>query len=134
MDQAQSKTQAQAQAQAAEQAVKDRFDAYERALNSNDVPALIDFFWDDPQSIRLGPDGGAYGFAEIAAFRKGRAVEDIQRDLTKVAFTVLSPDIVVATAEYKRHRSGRLGGQSQVWLQRDGVWRIINAHVSLRPA
>lgn len=113
-------------------AVRARFDAYETALTSNDVAALIDFFWDDPQAVRLGPDGGAYGYDEIAGFRKGRDASDIDRDLLRVAINILADDIAVANAEYKRKKSGRLGAQSQVWQNRDGVWRIISAHVSLR--
>ncbi|MGB0682202.1 MAG: AtzH-like domain-containing protein [Magnetovibrionaceae bacterium] len=115
------------------QEVQSCFNAYEIALNANNVDALIGFFWDDPASIRLGPDGGAYGYDEIAAFRRGRNVEDIERDLTRVELTVLAADIVVATAEYQRKNSGRLGAQSQVWQKRGDTWRIISAHVSLRP-
>lgn len=108
------------------------FEAYEKALTSNDVDALINFFWDDPKSIRLGPDGGAYGYDEIAGFRKGRAADDVDRDLLRVEINVLASDIGVTTAEYKRKKSGRLGAQSQVWQKRGEDWRIISAHVSLR--
>ncbi len=113
--------------------VRDRFMAYETALTGNDVDALIDFFWNDPKAVRLGPDGGAYGYDEIAGFRKGRDASDVDRDLLRVEINVLGDDIAVANAEYKRKKSGRLGAQSQVWQKRDGTWRIISAHVSLRP-
>ena len=112
--------------------VRARFDAYEAALTSNDVAALIDFFWDDPNAVRLGPDGGAYGYDEIAGFRKGRDASDIDRDLLRVEINVLADDIAIANAEYKRKKSGRLGAQSQGWQRRGDVWRIISAHVSLR--
>lgn len=108
------------------------FKAYENALTTNNVDVLIDFFWDDPKSIRLGPDGGAYGYNEIAGYRKGRAADDVDRDLLRVEINVLAPGIGVATAEYKRKKSGREGAQSQVWQKRGDDWRIISAHVSLR--
>lgn len=113
--------------------IRVEFEAYEKALTSNDVDALIDFFWNDPNSIRLGPDGGAYGYDEIAGFRKGRSADDVDRDLLRVEINVLAPDIGVTTAEYQRKKSGRKGAQSQVWQKRDDDWRIISAHVSLRP-
>ncbi len=117
--------------EAVEGEVRPRFDAYEKALTGNDVDALLDFFWDDPRSVRLTAEGGAYGYDEIAAFRKGRSAEDLARTLLRTDFNVLSETIVVANAEYKRTRSGRRGAQSQVWVKRGDTWRIIAAHVSL---
>tara|TARA_R110000787_G_scaffold263946_2_gene369898 strand:- start:2483 stop:2908 length:426 start_codon:yes stop_codon:yes gene_type:complete len=113
--------------------VRTAFDAYEKALTGNDVEALINFFWDDPRSVRLGPDGGAYGYDQIKSFRKARSPDDLDRDLLRVEINVLADDIAVANAEYQRKASGRKGAQSQVWQKRGNDWRIISAHVSLRP-
>ena len=118
--------------QRVEAEIRARFDAYETALVTNDVESLIAFFWDDPRAVRLGPDGGSYGFDEIAGFRKARSPDDLARTLTKVDIHALSPEIGVANAEYQRTVSGRKGAQTQVWTKRDGIWRIISAHVSLR--
>ena len=76
-------------------------------------------------------EGGLYGIEAIAAFRKGRDVSDIARDLTRVDIVALDPDVAVATAEYRRTGSGRRGAQSQVWVRRPEGWRIASAHVSL---
>ena len=111
--------------------VRAAFEAYEAALRANDVPALADFFWNDPQTIRIGPEGGRYGHDEITAFRKARDVSDIARELFETRILPLSSDVAVATTEYRRTGSGRRGAQSQVWVRRPEGWRIASAHVSL---
>jgi ketosteroid isomerase-like protein len=118
-------------ASAVEAEVRAAFDAYERALNENDVETLTSLFWQDPRVTRLTADGGAYGVDAIAAFRRGRDVSDIRRELLRVEIVALSPDVAVATAEYRRLGSGRRGGQSQTWLRTPEGWRIASAHVSL---
>jgi ketosteroid isomerase-like protein len=114
-----------------ESEIRQAFDAYELALTTNDVAAVIDLFWNDHNTVRLGPDGGLYGFEEISNFRKGRPADDLDRHLTKVQIYALTESIGIANAEYRRKKSGRRGAQSHVWLKRDGTWRIISAHVSL---
>lgn len=111
--------------------IRTAFDAYEAALRGNDVDALIGFFWDDPRAVRLMTEGGLYGIAEIADFRRARSTEDLERELKRVDIVALSADVGVATAEYRRTGSGRLGTQSQVWVRRPEGWRIASAHVSL---
>lgn len=111
--------------------IRAEFEAYEAALGVNDVAALSAFFWDNSGAIRLGPGGGLYGHAQITGFRKARDVSDIARDLSEVRVTVLTPDIGVATCEYRRSGSGRTGAQSQVWVRKPEGWRIVSAHVSL---
>ena len=111
--------------------IRAQFDAYEAALRSNDIAALTGFFWNDPRAVRLGPDGGLYGHQEIAAFRRARDVSDVERVLSQVRIVALSPDLGVATCEYRRVGSGRRGAQSQVWMRRPEGWRIVSAQVSL---
>jgi ketosteroid isomerase-like protein len=111
--------------------IRAEFDAYEAALQANDVAALVGFFWRDPQAVRLAGEGGLYGYEAIAAFRRGRETGDIERALTRVDVVALGRDIGVATAEYRRLKSGRRGAQSQVWMRRAEGWRIVSAHVSL---
>ncbi len=111
--------------------IRAAFDAYEAALAANDVAALSGFFWEDPRAVRLGPGGGLYGHTAIAAFRRGRDVTDIAREIAEVRVVVLAPDIGVATCEYRRKVSGRRGAQSQVWQRLPEGWRIVSAHVSL---
>lgn len=107
------------------------FEAYEAALLANDVAALSSFFWRDPKAIRLGADGGLYGWEAIAGFRRGRDVSDVVRDLERVEIHAFGPDVGVATAEYRRRGSGRTGAQSQTWARLPEGWRIVSAHVSL---
>lgn len=115
-----------------ESKIRAEFDRYEAALAGNDVAALIGFFRQDETAIRMMTEGGLYGISEIAAFRKGRDTTDMARVLTRVEIRVLTPDVAVACAEYRRTGSGRQGSQSQVWQKgADGRWRIAAAHVSL---
>ena len=111
--------------------IRAAFEAYEAALQANDVPALIAFFWQDARAVRMTTDGGLYGIEAITAFRRGRDAEDIARELLRVEIVALSPDIGLAVAEYRRLGSGRRGAQSQVWTRRLEGWRIAAAHVSL---
>lgn len=113
--------------------IRTAFDAYEAALQANDVATLSAFFWEDPRAVRMTTEGGIYGHAAIGAFRRGRDVTDLARDLTRVEVLVLGADTGVATAEYRRRGSGRRGTQSQVWIRRPEGWRIAAAHVSLGP-
>lgn len=57
--------------------------------------------------MRMMTSGGLYGIDEIEAFRKGRDVTGTERDLTRVTILALTPEVAVATAEYRRHASGR---------------------------
>ena len=116
---------------AVEAEVRAVFDGYEAALAANDVAALTGYFWDSPRAMRMMTSGGLYGIDEIEAFRKGRDVTGTERDLTRVTILALTPDVAVATAEYRRHASGREGSQTQVWHRRPEGWRIASAHVSL---
>lgn len=111
--------------------IRAEFDAYETALQANDVSALAGFFWQDPRAVRLSGGGGLYGYEEIAAFRRARDVSDVARELLRVDVLALAADLGVATAEYRRIGSGRRGAQSQVWMRRPEGWRIVSAHVSL---
>jgi ketosteroid isomerase-like protein len=111
--------------------IRAEFDAYEAALQANDVAALSGFFWQDPRAVRLSGDGALYGYDEIAAFRRGRDTSDVARELLRIDVVALAADLGVATAEYRRLGSGRRGAQSQVWMRRPEGWRIVSAHVSL---
>lgn len=110
--------------------IRAAFEAYEAALGANDVEALASAFWEDPQVVRLGPDGGLYGHDRISAFRKGRDTGDLTREISEVRIMAFGPDWGVATCEYRRSGSGRRGAQSQVWMRRPEGWRIVSAHVS----
>ncbi|MEO1089177.1 MAG: oxalurate catabolism protein HpxZ [Pseudomonadota bacterium] len=114
--------------------VRAAFDAYEAALVGNDVATLDGLFWNDPRTTRFGVEEALYGHAAIAAFRRERAVGDIDREVTRVAITAFGRDAAIAFSEYRRKGSGRMGKQSQTWIRMADGWRIVGAHVSLQPA
>ncbi len=105
--------------------------AYEAALNSNDLDALDAFFWDAPQTVRLGVSENLYGFEAIAAFRKGRVGGSPPRTRTRTEILALGRDVAVAHVEFLREDSGRRGRQSQTWIRTDAGWKVASAHVSL---
>jgi hypothetical protein len=114
-------------------AVRSAFDAYETALMANDTAMLDALFWDHPAVIRYGVAEVLKGKAAISAFRRDRALADLDRNLTDVVITTYGDDLATAFCEYRRTGSGRWGRQSQIWLRTSEGWRIAAAHVSLEP-
>jgi hypothetical protein len=105
-------------------------DAYEAALMDNDLDALDAFFWNAPQTVRLGVAENLYGFAEIAAFRVGRAGGSPKRVRLRTEVTTFDNDFAIANVEFQRD-NGRLGRQSQTWIRTPEGWKVCSAHVSL---
>jgi hypothetical protein len=103
---------------------------YERALAANDVPALDEFFWRDPRALRYSIAGTQHGHAEIAASRRTRSSKDLERTLLATRITTFGRDFAIASTEFRRTESGRLGRQSQTWARFPEGWRIVTAHVS----
>jgi hypothetical protein len=112
--------------------LKAAFDAYERALIGNDIPALNRMFWDSPTTLRYGTrqDERLDGYAEIAEFRIRRGAVDQRRTLRNVRITTFGRDFGVANAEYVPFASDKIGRQSQTWVRTDDGWKIVAAHVS----
>lgn len=110
------------------------FDRYEKALMENDIAALDELFLKSPRTVRYGPAENLYGFEEIAAYRVGRNVTNIERKLIRVAITTYGRNMAVANCEYERLSDGRRGRQSQTWLRFPEGWRVVSAHVSLLPS
>ena len=59
--------------------VEAAFDCYEAALTGNDVDILDELFWHAPETVRYGASENLYGYDEIAAFRAGRSLKDLDR-------------------------------------------------------
>jgi len=108
-------------------------DAYETALMDNDLDALDGFFWDSPQTVRLGVAENLYGIAAIAAFRAGRAGGSPKRTRLRTEITTFDKDFAVANVEFVRE-GGRPGRQSQTWIRTPDGWKVCSAHVSLLQA
>lgn len=106
------------------------FERYERALMDNDVPALVELFWDSPLTLRYGLAENLYGIDEIARFRQARRVGDNRRELLRTIITTYGRDYATADTEFRRLATGRRGRQSQTWVRMPEGWRIVAAHVS----
>ncbi|MET3665074.1 oxalurate catabolism protein HpxZ [Caulobacter sp. 1776] len=106
-------------------------DAYETALMTNDVEALDGAFWNSPHTVRLGVAENLWGFAEIAAFRLGRAGGSPPRTRLRTEITTFGTDFAIANVEFRRDDSGKIGRQSQTWIRVEDGWKVASAHVSL---
>jgi hypothetical protein len=108
------------------------FDAYEKALVSNDVAALDALFRDDPRTIRYGATENLYGYAEIMAFRAARSPVGLGRTISKTVITTFGREFAVAATLYQRpSAAGKIGRQMQTWVKFSEGWRVVAAHVSL---
>lgn len=109
------------------------FERYETALVSNDVPTLMELFWDSPHTLRYGVTENLYGHSEISAFRTGRSPSGLARSVLKTTITSYGTDFATANIEFQRAGSTALGRQSQTWARMPEGWRVVAAHVSLLP-
>jgi len=108
------------------------FNAYEKALVTNDVAALDGFFHDDPRTIRYGGAENLYGYAAIKAFRAGRSPAGLARTLSKTVITSYGRDFAIASTLFHRPAAPRkLGRQMQSWARLPEGWRVVAAHVSV---
>ena len=104
------------------------FAAYERALNTNDVDALIGFFWQSPHAVRYGATENLYGWEQIVNFRKQRTPPS-PRTLFNTVITTYGHDYANASTEFRRAEG--TGRQIQSWIRTGSGWKIAAAHVSL---
>jgi hypothetical protein len=108
------------------------FDAYEKALMSNDVAALNAMFRNDPRTIRYGMAENLYGHTEISSFRAGRSPAGLARNLSRTTITTFGRDFGVASTLFERATTpGKIGRQMQTWVRFTEGWRVVAAHVSL---
>lgn len=107
------------------------FYRYEEALISNDVAVLDELFWDDARTVRYGATENLYGIAEIRDFRNARPSQGLDRLLRHTVITSFGDDMAVASTEFTRENSERVGRQMQTWVKFPCGWRIVAAHVSL---
>lgn len=108
------------------------FEAYEQALQVNDIPVINGFFWTDPRTLRFGTRDNErqYGHDEIAAFRLRRGALDQRRALRNRRITTFGHDFGTANVEFVPHGTDRVGRQSQTWVRTAAGWKIVSAHVS----
>jgi 1-carboxybiuret hydrolase subunit AtzH-like protein len=106
------------------------FEAYDRALLTNDIEGLNQLFWENPLTLRYGVKELLYSHAEIAKFRRDRGPVDQRRTLRNTRITTFGRDFGIANTEYIPFGSERIGRQSQTWVRTDEGWKIVAAHVS----
>lgn len=111
--------------------VAERFEAYERALGSNDLAKLDCFFWDSPHALRYGVGENLIGIDMIRAFRKARAGGSPPRTLHNTVITTWGRDFATTNTEFRRINGSRTGRQTQVWVRMPEGWRIVAGHVSM---
>lgn len=105
---------------------------YERALGTNDVPALERWFAGGDGTLRS--DGGAtlVGSGHIAAFRRRRPPPGPRR-VDRVHVRRVGADGALVVAETTR-ADGSAGAQTQLWERTVAGWRVTAAHVGSSPA
>jgi hypothetical protein len=112
--------------------VRAAFDAYERALVSNDVAALDALFRDDPRTIRFGGGENLFGYGEIKAFRAARSPAGLARTISHTVITAYGRDVAIASTLFHRPAmAGKVGRQMQTWVRFPEGWRVVAAHVSV---
>ncbi|MGB6751263.1 MAG: oxalurate catabolism protein HpxZ [Xanthobacteraceae bacterium] len=112
--------------------VKAAFDAYEKALVSNDVATLDALFHDDARTIRYGGGENLYGHAAIKSFRAARSAAGLARALSETVISTYGRDYAVASTLFRRASApGKVGRQMQTWVRFPQGWRVVAAHVSV---
>ncbi|CAI0694189.1 oxalurate catabolism protein HpxZ [Serratia proteamaculans] len=111
--------------------VNSAFYRYEQALIGNDIEVLDELFWHDGRTVRYGATENLYGIDQIRDFRQQRPSKGLDRLLENTVITTYGDDMAVASTEFRRPGSDRLGRQMQTWVKLPCGWRIVAAHVSL---
>jgi hypothetical protein len=107
---------------------------YEEALMANDFDVLDELFWDNPRTLRYGPNGTLVSHAAISAFRRSRKGKPAHRVVEDLRITTFGRNFAVTNQESKRPETGVVTRQSQTWIRTPQGWRIVSAHVSDQPA
>ncbi|VEA63074.1 Protein of uncharacterised function (DUF3225) [Serratia plymuthica] len=107
------------------------FYRYEQALIGNDIEVLDELFWHDGRTVRYGATENLYGIDQIRDFRRQRPSQGLDRLLENTVITTYGDDMAVASTEFRRPGSERVGRQMQTWAKLACGWRIVAAHVSL---
>ena len=113
--------------------VKEAYDRYNAAINSNNVAVLDATFWNNERTIRYGQAENLYGYKEIEAFRAAVRPTAGQppRTLSKTIITTYGRDFAVAsTLTHRASTPGKVGRQMQTWVRLPEGWRVVAAQVS----
>jgi hypothetical protein len=113
-------------------AVDAAFDAYERALTTNDVAMLDTLFWNSPHTLRYGATENLQGYDAIREFRAQRPGKGLMRSIVDRSVTTFGDAFAVANITFRREGEPRIGRQSQTWVKVGEDWRVVAAHVIWR--
>ena len=102
---------------------------------SNDVEALLQFFWNSSDALRFGVNESLYGASRSRSFAGTGPPVDLSREVSNLKIVAFGEDCAIVTLEFDRSIQGtpRHGRQSQVWRKFPEGWKIVSAHVSLVP-
>ena len=112
--------------------VRERFEAYESALEGKDIAVLDSTFWRSPHTIRYAMHENGYGFDAIHAHRVARPPgPGIKEERRRLEILTLGRDMAVVNLEFKVRGRDLVGRQSQTWARfPDLGWKVVAAHVS----
>ena len=108
----------------------DAFMSYEKALKENDVEMINHLFWNDPKTLRYGPNGTLISHELLSAFRRNRKTEGVRRKLKNTQIVTFGRDFAVANTEADDEGEPGTLRQSQTWVRTADGWKIVSAHVS----
>ena len=112
--------------------VKNAFMNYEHALAENDVEVIDKLFWNDPKTLRYGPNGTLISHTALSTFRRNRKTEGIRRTLRNTNIVTFGRDFAVANTETNQEDKSGTGRQSQTWVRFPNLgWKVVSAHVSI---
>jgi len=112
--------------------VRQKFEAYEKALAEKDVDVLDDTFWRSPFTVRLAMSEHGYGFDAIHAHRVARPPgPSIKEKRLRLEILTIGQDVATVNLEFSIANSDLIGRQSQSWVKFPELgWKVISAHVS----
>ena len=107
------------------------FEAYERAVQANDLDELDAWFAPGSETMRGDDNGLLVGHEQISGFRSQRGGV-AQRTIESIEYRPLAEGValLVSTSLFA---SGGRGLQTQLWQLLPEGWRITAAHVTPRP-
>ncbi len=111
--------------------VREAFYQYEKALVTNDIARLDNLFFHSEETIRFGQGEDLYGYSQIKEFRKNRPSKNLMRSLKNTVITTYGTTFALASTEFTRQHTDKIGRQQQTWVKFEHGWKIVGAHVSL---
>ena len=110
--------------------VTEAFMSYEKALTENDIEMINHLFWNDPKTLRYGPNGTLISHRALSAFRRDRITDGVRRTLKNTSIVTFGHNFAIANTEASYEDASGTGRQSQTWVRTADGWKIVSAHVS----